>query len=153
MRTKNISHACVFRWFYICTTFKYLNVVLFQRVYKYITIRAIKFLWKLGLERWVWILEFSFFIEWKKVFEINSWTGYHLMNMSNITHDFLEIAAVAVVFVYWMIFFYRKAPVRIRYLFSMFLELLTFLILVVLPLFDIYTWWVICISLPCFSWL
>lgn len=47
-------------------TFKYLNVVLFQRVYKYITIRAIKFLWKLGLERWVWILEFSFFIEWKK---------------------------------------------------------------------------------------
>ena len=93
MRTKNISNAWVFRWLYICTTFKYLNVVLFQRVYKYITIRAIKFLWKLGLERWVWILEFSFFIEWKKVFEINSWTGYHLMNMSNITHDFLEIAA------------------------------------------------------------
>lgn len=104
---------------------------------------------KVSLNSWI----LFFFIEWKKVFEINSWTGYHLMNMSNITHDFLEIAAVAVVFVYWMIFFYRKAPVRIRYLFSMFLELLTFLILVVLPLFDIYTWWVISISLPCFSWL
>ena len=44
---------------------------------------------KVSLNSWI------LFFYWmkKKVFEINSWTGYHLMNMSNITHDFIEIAA------------------------------------------------------------
>lgn len=66
-------------------------------------------------------------------FENRNMIAFQIYNVLNTFKILIDVS-------YFKTYEFRSAPLRYRYLFPLFLEFLTLLIVVVLPIYDIYSW-------------